>query len=111
MQGAADDYVFDELSKEEQSKYKEPIKCLKRHFHKVESTKIYAAFYWKHDQKASESEETYVAELKRVCGKAYPQHGSTSQDEDLLHRFLNGLMDQKQDEFVKDLANIDGSFR
>ena len=31
-------------------------------------------------------------------------------DEDLLHRFLNGLMDQKahqQVEFVKDPANID----
>ena len=95
MQGAAGDYVFDELSKVEQSKYKVLIKCLKRHFHKVESTKTYAAIFWKCDQKVSESEETYVAELKRVYGKAYPQFASISWDEDLLCRFLNSLTDQK----------------
>ena len=76
----------------------------------MESTKSYAAIFWKHDQKAYKTEETYVAELKQVYGKAYLQHDSASRDEDLLHRFLNGLMDQKahqQVEFVKDLANID----
>ena len=78
MQGAVGDYVFDELTKVEQSNYKELIKCLERHFHKDESTKTYAAIFWKHGQKASESEETYVAELKRVYGKAYPQCDSTS---------------------------------
>ena len=78
MQGAAGDYVIDEFSKVEQSNYKELIKCLKRHFCKIESTKTYAAIFWKSDQKASKSEETYVAELKRVYGKAYPQCDSTS---------------------------------
>ena len=76
----------------------------------MESTKTYAAIFWKCDQKASKTEETYVAELKQVYGKAYPQCDSASRDEDLLHRFLNGLMDQKacqQVEFVKDPANID----
>ena len=51
-----------------------------------------------------------MAELKRVYGKAYPQQDSASRDEDLLRRFLNGLIDQKacqQVEFVKDPANID----
>ena len=69
MQGAAGDYVFDELSKEEWSNYKELIKCLKRCFHKVESVKTHAAINWKHDQKASDSVETYVTELKRVYGQ------------------------------------------
>ena len=76
----------------------------------MKSTKTYAAIFWKHDQKVSKTEETYVAELKWVYGKAYAQHDSASRDEDLLHRFLNGLMDQKacqQVEFVKDPANID----
>ena len=49
MQGSASDYVFDELSKEEWANYKELIKCLKRCFHKVESTKTYAAIFWKCD--------------------------------------------------------------
>ena len=52
MQGAAGDYVFDELSREQQANYKELIKCLKRHFCKVESIKTYAAIFWKHDQKS-----------------------------------------------------------
>ena len=76
----------------------------------MESTKTYAAIFWKHAQKVSKTEETYVAELKQVYGKAYAQHDSASRDEDLLHRFLNGLMDEKahqQVEFVKDPANID----
>ena len=88
MHGAAGDYVFDELSREEGANYKELIKCLKRHFCKVESTKTYAAILWKHDQKTSKTEETYVAELKPVYGKAYPQCDPASGDEDLLHRFL-----------------------
>ena len=66
--------------------------------------------FWKCDQKISESEKTYIADLKRVYGKAYHQYDSTTQDEDLLCRFLNGLMDQKacqEVEFVRDPANID----
>ena len=64
MQGAHGDYGFDELSREEQANYKEFIKCLNRCFCKVESTKTYAAIFWKCDQKASKTEEAYVAELK-----------------------------------------------
>ena len=59
MQGEVGEYVFDELSKVKWSNYKDLIQGLKRHFHKVESTKTYAAIFWKHDQKDSESEETY----------------------------------------------------
>ena len=73
MQGAAGDYAFEDLSKVELSNCKKLIKCLKGCFHKGESTKTYAAIFWKHDQKVSESEETYVTKLKGVYGKAYPQ--------------------------------------
>ena len=51
-----------------------------------------------------------MAELKWVYGKVYPQWDSASRGEDLLHRFSNGLTDQKvcqEVEFVKDPANID----
>ena len=76
----------------------------------MESTKTYAVIFWKCDQKVLETEETYVAKLKPVYGKAYAQQDSASRDEDLLRRFLNSLIDQKacqQVEFVKDPANID----
>ena len=110
MQGTVGDYVFDELSKKKWPYYNELIKCLKRHYHTIENTKTYAAIFWKCDQKASESEGTYVTELKSMSDQAYPQSDSTQWDKDLLCRFLNGLIDQKghqQVEFVKDPANID----
>ena len=76
----------------------------------MESTETYATMFWKRDQKASETEEAYAAELKHIYGKAYPQHDCSAQDEDMLHRFLNGLLHQKaqqQTDFVKDPASID----
>ena len=112
MLESAGDYVFDELSTEECLNYKVPTKCFKHRFHKVESAKTYAAMFWKKDQKASETEETYAAELKHIYGKAYPQHDNSAQDEDLLCRFLNGLLHQKahqQIEFIKDPTNIDAA--
>ena len=45
-----------------------------------------------------------------MYGKAYPQWDSSARAEDLLHRFLSVLQDQKarqQIEFVKDPNNID----
>ena len=73
LQGTAGDFVFDELNPEERANYKTLIKCLKRRFCKVESTKTYVVMFWKRNQKASETEETYAADLKRIYGKAYPQ--------------------------------------
>ena len=48
-----------------------------------------------------------MAELKHICGKTCLKCDCAGWDEDLLHRFLNGLADQKawhQIEFVKDVG-------
>ena len=66
--------------------------------------------FWKRDQKAGELEETYAVELKRLHGKAWPKQNTESTEEDLLQRFMNGLLDKKvkqQVEFVKNPTNID----
>ena len=110
LQGTAGDFVFDELNPKECANYKTLIKCLKHRFCKVESTKTYVVMFWKRNQKASETEETYAVDLKCIYGKAYPQQDNSARKEDLLCRFLNGLLDQKahkQIEFVKDPSNID----
>ena len=104
LQGPAGDYVFDELSLEVF------IKCLKHRFWKMESAKTYATMFWKRDQRASETEEAYAIELKCTYGKVYPLCDCSAWDENLLHKFLNGFLDQKaqqQIKFVKDPANID----
>ena len=95
LQGMAGDFVFDVLNPEECTNYKTLIKCLKHRFRKVESTKTYVVMFWKRNQKASETEETYAADLKCIHGKAYPQQDNSARKEDLLCRFLNGFLDQK----------------
>ena len=71
---------------------------------------MFVDMFWKRDQKAGELEETYTAELKRLHGKAWPKQNLDSTEEDLLQRFMNGLLDKKvkqQVEFVKNPNNID----
>ena len=102
--------MYDQLSHKQRSNYKELVDCLKKRFRKVESRKMFADMFWKRDQKAGELEETYAAELKRLHGKAWPKRNLESTEEDLLQRFMNGLLDKKakqQVEFVKNPNNID----
>ena len=71
---------------------------------------MFADMFWKRDQKAGELEETYTAELKRLHGKAWPKQNLESTEEDLLQRFMNGLLDKKvkqQVKFMKSPNNID----
>ena len=102
--------MYDQLSHKQRSNYKELVDCLKKRFRKVESRKMFADMFWKRDQKAGELEETYAAELKRLHGKAWPKQNLESTEEDLLQRFMNGLLDKgekQQVEFVKNPNNID----
>ena len=112
LKGPAGEYVYDQLSRRQRSSYKELVDCLKKRFCKVESRKMFADMFWKRDQKAGELEETYAAELKRLHGKAWPKRNTESTEEDLLQRFMNGLLDKKakqQVEFVKNPTNIDNA--
>ena len=98
LKDPAGEYVYDQL--------------LKKRFRKVESRKMFADMFWKRDQKAGELEETYAVELKRLHGKAWPKQNTESTEEDLLQRFMNGLLDKKakqQVEFVKNPTNIDNA--
>ena len=95
LKGQAGEYVYDQLSHNQRSNYKELVDCLKKRFHKVESRKMFAYMFWKRDQKAGELEETYAAELKRLYGKVWPKLNLKSTEEDLLQRFMNGLLDKK----------------
>ena len=110
LKGQAGEYVYDQLSHKQRSNYKELLDCVKKRFRKVESRKMFADMFWKRDQKGGELEETYAAELKRLHGKAWPKQNLESTEEDLLQRFMNGVLDKKakqQVEFVKNPTNID----
>ena len=112
LKGQAGEYVYDQFSCKQRSNYKELVDCLKKRFRKVESRKMFAYMFWKRDQKAGELEETYAAELKGLHGKVWPKHNLESTEEDLLQRFMNGLLDKKvkqQVEFMKNPTNVDNA--
>ena len=112
LKGQAGKNVYDQLSHKQRSNYKELVDCLKKRFRKVESRKMFADMFWKRHQKAGELEETYAAELNRLHSKAWPKRNLESTEEDLLQRFMNGLLDKKakqQGEFVKNPTNIDNA--
>ncbi len=61
-------------------------------------------------EKASETVEEYAAELKRLYDKAHKDRDRRTRQQDLLRRFLDGLLDNKarfQVEFVKTPDSID----
>ena len=101
LEGLTGDYVFDELSSGKHSNYKVFIKHLKHQLHKVQSAKTYATMFWREDQKVSKTEEVCAAELKCIYGKVYLKHDCSAQDKDLLHRFLNVIMNQRTQQQIK----------
>lgn len=76
----------------------------------MENPKTYGAVFAGRKQKASEGAEAYAAELKKLYDKAHAHRDAKTRDEDLLRRFLDGLLDSKAGfhvEFVKNPHDID----
>jgi len=54
--------------------------------------------------------EDYAAELKSLYDKAYPNRDGVTRREDLLRKFLDGLLDERtqmQVEYLKEPSDID----
>lgn len=110
LQGPAGDFVFEQLSKRTRSDYRKLVKELRSRFQKVETPKAYAGMFSRRDQKAGETAEEYAAELKRLYDKAHAERDPVTRQEDLLRRFLDGLIDEQarfQVEYVREPRNID----
>ena len=110
LQGRAGDFVFTQLSEETISSYFQLIKELNSRFRVVETQKTFAAKFSNRAQKHDETVEEYAAELKRLYSKAYRNRDSSTRQEDLVRRFLNGLKDSEASfeiEFHKEPEDID----
>ncbi len=110
LQGIAGDYVFGQLSKKSRSSYRILVKELETRFRVIENPKAYALKFSRRDQRQGESVEEYAAALKEIYDKAHPNRDESTRGEDLLRRFLDGLLDEKaksQVEFVKSPSSID----
>ncbi|MEW8546514.1 MAG: zinc finger CCHC domain-containing protein [Candidatus Thiodiazotropha sp.] len=110
LQGVAGEFVFGQLTHSIRTDYKALCKELKNRFRVVETSKTFGVQFSRRNQKSGESVEEYADELKKLYDKAYAKRDKETRREDLLQRFLDGLMDEKARfhvEFVKEPDNID----
>ena len=85
LQSHAADFVFGQLSDSVMDDFDFLCKELSNRFMKK---------FDRRTQKHGESLEAYVAELKRLYNKAYPDREDKTRREDLLRRFLDGVLDR-----------------
>ena len=112
LQGQAGEFVYEQLSGEFRSNFRRLVRELKHRYRKVETTRMYSAQFSNGIQKSGESVEDYAADLKRLYDKAHAHRGRSTRREDLLRRFLDGILDEGarfQVEYVKEPKNIDAA--
>ena len=110
LQGQAGEFVYGQLDKKTRSNFRELIQELGYRFRKIETSGTFKTKFSHRRQKPGETVESYAAELKRLYDKAYPDRDRTTRKEDLLRRFLEGLLDEKARhlvEYVKAPEDID----
>ena len=112
LQGKAGEFVYGQLSRGVRSSFSQLVKELKHRFRKVETSRTYGAQFSNRSQQPGESVEDYAAELKRLYDKAHANRDKETRREDLLRRFLDGILDDRarfQVEFTKEPDNIDNA--
>ena len=95
LQGAAGEFAFEELNPEILSSYRKLRSELGHRFGVYESPKTFQTKFKRRDQRNGESAQAYGAALQSLYRKAYPNRDHTTRQEDLVSRFLLGLMNEK----------------
>ena len=112
LQGQAGEFVYEQLSGDVRSNFRRLVRELKHRYRKVETTRTYSAQFSNRIQKSGESVENYAADLKRLYDKAHANRDRSTRREDLLRRFLDGILDEGarfQVEYVKEPKHIDAA--
>jgi hypothetical protein len=110
LQGPAGEFVYGQLSHRVRTDYDALVKELNSRFRVVETSKTFGAQFSNRGQRAGETVEEYAAELKRLYDKAHANRDQETRREDLLRRFLDGLVDDRTRfhvEYVKDPTDVD----
>jgi len=110
LEGQAAEFAFTQLSPATLHSYHDLKAELNSRFRVVETSKTFAAKYTRRNQKHGETTEAYAAELKMLYDKAHPHRDRRTRDEDLVRRFLDGLLDEDtrfEVEYHKEPATID----
>ena len=110
LQGQAGEFVFGQLTDRVRGNFRVLVEELRNRFRRVETSRSFSAKFSHRDQHQSETVENYAAELKHLYDKAYSGRDQVTRREDLLRRFLDGLLDEKARlhvELVKEPHDID----
>ena len=110
LQGPAGDFVYGQLSLDIRTNYKTLCKELSNRFRVVETSKTFWVQFNHRNQRNGETVEEYAAELKKLYDKAHVKRDKQTRQEDLLRRYLDGLIDDKARfhvEFIKEPKDID----
>ncbi len=110
LQGSAGDFVYGQLPEAVRSNYALLIRELESRYRVVETKRTYRAQFSNRSQQNGETVEDFASDLKRLYDKAHSDRDPRTRQEDLLRRFLDGLIDDKARfhvEFVKEPDNID----
>ena len=110
LQGQAGEFVYGQLSTRTRESFKGLSKELECRFRKIETAGTFRTKFSQRRQKVGESIDSYAAELKRLYDKAYPDRDRRTRKEDLLRRFMEGLVDddaRHSVEFVRAPDDID----
>ena len=110
LQGEAGEFVFGQLPKSARRSYKTLVVELGNRYRVIRTKQSCCVQFSRRDQHSGERVEDHAAELKKLYDYAYPHRHANTRKEDLLRRFLDGLVDDEasfQVEYVKTPANID----
>ncbi len=110
LRDAAADFVFGQLTPDTRADYQELVTQLSLRFRTVETPKMFQAQLENRKQKVGESIHDYASELKRLYDKAYPGRPTRVRNEDLVKKFMKGLIEEEvgsQVEYHKSPSTID----
>ena len=110
LEGQAAQFVFTQLPPMVLDSYQMLKEEIYTRFRTIETARSFASKFSRRSQRQNESLEEYAADLKRLYDKAHGYRSRRARDEDLVRRFLEGLLDNElkfELEFNKEPANID----
>lgn len=110
IDGEAAHFVYSQLTPIALDNYNALVREMQSRFRVIETPRAFATMFSRRMQRHGESVESYAAELKRLYDKGHGCRDSKIRDEDLVRRFLDGLLDEEarfEVEFHKDPTNID----
>ncbi|KAH3842278.1 hypothetical protein DPMN_115775 [Dreissena polymorpha] len=111
IEGQAADFVFTQLHALVIKNYQSLVsKIGGKQYRVLESARSFASRCSRREQQHGESIEEYAANLKMLYDKGHPHRDRRTRDEDLVRKFLDGLLDQDarfEVEFNKEPTNIE----